>query len=120
MNPIQHVYVINPWCCGGGGGGFAATDASPAPNRGIISDRSGTIARPASQEIAAANVNRGYFFIQNISEDVLWLNFGIAAVMDSPSIKLYPDATFEMNKFNSTDSINLIGPVGAKFVAKEG
>jgi hypothetical protein len=123
MNPIQHVYVVNPWCCGGGGGNsFAATDDMPALNRGVITDKSGVIAvAGTSQVLAAANANRAYFFIQNISEDTLWINFGTDAVQDSPSIKLVTNEIFEMDKFNSTDNITIIGPnAGAKFVAKEG
>jgi len=122
MNPIQHVYVVNPWCCGGGGG-FAATGDVIAPlNHGAITDRSGTITNAgASQVLAAANPNRSYFFIQNISADTLWINFGVDAVQDSPSIKLETNEKFVMDKFNSTDSITIIGPnVGDKFVAKEG
>lgn len=121
MNPIQHVYVVNPWCCGGGGG-FAATGDVVPLNHGAITDRSGTITNAgASQVLADANPNRNYFFIQNISADTLWINFGVDAVQDSPSIKLETNEKFVMDKFNSTDSITIIGPnVGDKFVAKEG
>jgi hypothetical protein len=93
------------------------------PVRGAITNRSGTItAGGASQTLAAANATRSYFFIQNISTDVLWIDFGVAAVQDQPSIKLCPEATFVMEGgFVSTDAINIIGPTtGAKFVAKEG
>lgn len=151
MNRIQHVYVVNPAAAGGGGtsdvnlievGGAAvslgqkpmatsfpvviASDQSPfsvAPVRGAITNRSGTITLGGtSQTLAAANAARSYFFVQNISTDVLWIDFGVAAVQDQPSVKLCPEATFVMEGgFVSTDAINIIGPTtGAKFVAKEG
>jgi hypothetical protein len=118
MNSIQHVFVVNPWCCSGS---LTFAENISIPTRGAMADRSGIIAvAGVSQVLAAENPNRGYFFIQNISEDTLWINFGTDAVQDSPSIKLYPDGTFEMNKFNSTDQITITGTAGAKFVAKEG
>lgn len=149
---IQHVYVVNPPGSGGGGvtsdvnlievDGVAvslgqkpmatsfpvviASDQSPfstAPIRGAITNRSGTITvGGASQVLAAANATRNYLFIQNISTDVLWVDFGVAAVQDQPAVKLCPESVFVMEGgFVSTDSINIIGPTtGAKFVAKEG
>jgi len=116
MERIQHVYVINP--VGSGGDPVAIS-----PVRGAVADRSGTITTGgASQTLAPANATRSYFFVQNISTDVLWVNFGVAAVQDQPSIKLCPGSNFVMEGFfSSTDSINIIGPTtGAKFVAKEG
>lgn len=151
MSGIQHVYVINPFDGTATGtadvnlievGGAAvslgqklmatsfpvviASDQSPfsvAPVRGAITNRSGTITSGgASQILAAANATRSYFFIQNISTNILWINFGVAAAQDSPSIKLLPESTFVMEGgFVSIDSVTIIGPTtGAKFVAKEG
>jgi hypothetical protein len=93
------------------------------PVRGAITNKSGTITLGGtSQLLAAGNTTRSYFFVQNISSDVLWIDFDVAAVQDQPSIKLLPAATFVMESgFVSTDSITIIGPTtGAKFVAKEG
>lgn len=151
MSGIQQVYVINPSDGTVTGtadvnlievGGAAvslgqkpmttsfpvviASDQSPfsvAPIRGAITNRSGTItAGGVTQTLAAANATRSYFFVQNISTDTLWINFGVSAGQDQPSIKLCPEATFVMESgFVSTDAINIIGPTtGAKFVAKEG
>jgi hypothetical protein len=72
--------------------------------------------------LAASNSSRKYFFIQNISSGVVWINFGVAAVTTMPSIRLQAGDTFSMEgAFISTESINIIAVVTTKdFTAKEG
>lgn len=91
--------------------------------RGALTDGSGSIAAPATaQNIFAANATRAYLFVQNISADTLWINFGTNAVEDQPSVRLSPGASFAMEGMMvSTQLVSIIGPnAAAKFVAKEG
>lgn len=94
---------------------------------GALTDKSGSITLGGTaQTIAAANQNRRYFLIQNISDTALWVNFGTTAVADQPSIKLGPDSgsgggtlVFEGN-FCPNGLVSLIGATtGKKFVCKE-
>lgn len=88
---------------------------------GTLTDRSG-IATTSSAQIAPANANRKYFFIQNNSTGTIWFNFGISAVTNQPSIKLEPNETkvFE-GFFISTESIHIIAATSTRtFTAKEG
>lgn len=101
------------------GGGSVTVQGS----NGGLTDISGSITvGGTSQQLAAANSSRRYLFIQNVSVNLLWIDFGVAAVEDSPSIKLNPNASFTMDgTFISKDQINIIGPItGRKWTAKEG
>ena len=103
-----------------GSGGAAITIQ---PTRGALTNRSGSITTGGtSQQLAPANANRNYLFIQNVSSSDLWFNFGTAAVTDQPSIRLLPAQSFTMEgSFVSTDAVNIISATtGDKFVAKEG
>lgn len=96
--------------------------ATIGQQRGSLTDRSGSITLGGtSQQIAAALATRKYFLFQNISIETMWLNFGIAAVADQPSIAILPQASFVMETFFvSTQTINVISATtGSKFVAKE-
>lgn len=96
---------------------------SSGPAAGTLTDGSGTIAvASTSQAVFAANVNRRYIILQNVSADDLWFDFDTAAVESQPSFKLIPDASFVMESgFVSTEALNIIGPnAGAEFIAKEG
>lgn len=109
----------------GDGGGSLTVDGTitTQSSTGSLTNRSGSItAGGTSQQLAAANGSRKYLFIQNISTDTLWFDFGVTAVQDQPSLKLLPEASFAMEAgFISTQVVNIIGPTtGAKFVAKEG
>lgn len=96
-----------------------------------ITDRSGTITTGATaQTIAAANATRRYLLIANVSDIVLWVNFGATAVADQPSIPLKACAAagdgsggsivFE-GSYVPSDLVSLIGATtGKKFVCKEG
>lgn len=88
---------------------------------GTITNRSSTItAGGTAQTLAAANMNRRYLFIQNISSEDLWFNIGTTAVADQPSIKLTPGSSFEFAEFVPVEAISIIGATtGSKFVAKE-
>lgn len=91
--------------------------------QGDLTDFSGTIAMDAtSQLLVAANLDRRYLLVHNISDDTLWIDFGVDAVEDEPSVRLLPGDIFVMESmFISTQDVNIIGPTaGAKFTAKEG
>lgn len=93
-------------------------------------DKSGSIrAAAASQLATGALKGRRVFFFQNLSANTMWLQFGVAAVQDAPSIALVGDATpgkgatFTVAKPEFVDerAVYVIGvAVGDKFVAKEG
>ena len=75
-----------------------------------------------AQDLMDANIGRRYLFIQNISTGDLWINFGVTAVADQPSIKIPAGASFVMEgTVVFGDLISIIGATtGQKFVAKEG
>ena len=104
---------------GGGSSGVVITQ----PTRGALTNRSGSITTGGtSQQLAAANAVRNYLFIENVSANDIWFNFGTAAVVDQPSIRLLPGQSFSMEgSFVSTEVVNIISATtGDKFVAKEG
>lgn len=93
------------------------------PERGALADTGNNDldAGGASQEVFPAKGDRVYFFFQNISIGDLWIDFGVAAIEDTPSIKVVPDGhfVFEDNVVDNR-AINVIGAtLGQKFVAKE-
>lgn len=90
--------------------------------QGSLTDRSGSItAGGASQQLAAALATRRYLLVQNNSAEVLWVNFGTAAVGDQPSVSIPIAGTFVMDGgFVDTQAVNIIGATtGSKFTAKE-
>lgn len=96
--------------------------ATIGQQRGALTDRSGSITTGAtSQQLAAALATRKYFIFQNLSTETMWINFGVAAVADQPSISILPQASFVMETFFvSTQTINVISATtGSKFTAKE-
>lgn len=89
--------------------------------KGTLTDRSGT-AQATSASIIAANANRRYLFIQNLSGSKMYINFGAAATVDTNSILLQPNGgSFTMEgEFLSTDQIFIIAAANNKpFMAKE-
>lgn len=83
-------------------------------------DRSGT-AGTSDATVAAANPTRKYLLFQNVSNVDLWIDFGTAAALDSPSIKVPPDAaiTWESN-FVPTEALHVIsGTASKKYTCKE-
>lgn len=92
---------------------------------GALTDGSGTITTGGtSQVVFTANKGRQYLLIQNVSDADQWVNFGIAAVVSQPSIKLAAGAALEFSAAGTgvipTDTINIIGATTGKgFTAKQ-
>lgn len=97
--------------------------AATVPSRNSTTDRSGSIATGGtSQQVAAANVSRLSFSLENVSSGDLWVNFGVAAVEDQPSIKVSSGLSLEYGApgFVPTDAVNVRGATtGQKFSSKE-
>jgi hypothetical protein len=88
---------------------------------GNLSDASGSIATggTSQQLLAASTTPRRFFFFQNISTHTMWLNFGVAAVQDQPSVQVIAGAIYRMDNSISDDVINVISSTtGDKFVCK--
>lgn len=103
---------------GGGGGGTVTTKASPL----AWVDGSGTIATGgAAQTIFNANATRARLVIQNQSTGLLFINFGVPAVTDQPSIRLEPyDIWMDSGPSCTNQSVSIIGDAtGQAFTAKE-
>ena len=102
-------------------GEYAAMEVAGA--RGALTNRSGTItAGGTAQQLMAANAVRSYLFVQNVSNNDLWINFTTTAVQAQPSIRLEPGDAFEMSGagFVSTELVSIIGSsTGQAFTAKE-
>lgn len=92
------------------------------PSGGGFTDHSGSItAGGTRQSVMGANTTRKYFLFQNISDITMWLNFGVNAVADQPSIMIPAggNLVFEAG-FVPTTAVDLMGATtGKKFVAKE-
>jgi hypothetical protein len=105
-------------------GGTSASADYIRPSQGTLTNRSGTItAGDTAQTLMAANADRKYLLIQNISDTVMWINFTTTAVKDSPSIMLEPNGgSLAMEgSFVSTELVSVICvTTGKKFTAKEG
>lgn len=108
----------DPLVTSGGGGAIIEvdyTDASP------LTITLGGV----SQQVFAANPDRTGLIIQNVSDDPLWVDFDVAAVLAPPSLLLiggglgileFPDPTGRIEK----GAINIIGATtGQAFSAKE-
>ena len=111
-------YAVN--VIGGGGGSPVAPVV-----KGNLTDASGTIAVNAtSQQIFAANTNRRYLLIQNNANEDLWINFGGAANIGQPSIRLFAAGAGSIvceGTFIPTQSVTIIGATaGSAYTAKEG
>jgi hypothetical protein len=106
----------NPLPTSGGGGGSSIVTGS-------WTNRSGTIAAGnSSQQLMAANANRKGWIIQNTGSDVLWIDFGVAAVQSEPSLKIPVGGGYEEDALGpiSVQQINIIGPTtGQAFTVKE-
>lgn len=90
---------------------------------GTPTDKSGAITTGAtSQTLAAANANRKYLIVQNISSEDMWIRWdGSAATADKPSIKLVSGASWENPAhWCPTAAITVIAATtGSKFTAWE-
>jgi len=103
--------------------GTPAVPVQSSPVQGTLTDGSGTITTAnTSQQVFAANPNRRYLLLQNISSADLWFNFTTAATTAQPSLQLPSGASFVMEgSFVSTEAVNIIGgTAGQAFVAKQG
>lgn len=87
-------------------------------------DASGSItAGGTAQAGPVANVGRSHLFIQNISDTTMWVNFGVTAVADQPSIQIVAGAIlrYDAPAFVPQGAVSVIGATtGKKFVLKEG
>lgn len=86
------------------------------PSTGTLTDGSGTITTAnASQQVAVANANRRYLYIQNNSDTAMWCNFTTVAIVGQPSIQIAAGASFIMeNSAVSTEAVNCIGTLAGK------
>jgi hypothetical protein len=108
-----------------------ASDTDPLVVSGpssTFTDRSGSVTTGGtSQQLAAANSTRKYLLLINLSDTIMWVNFGTAAVADQPSIPLGPaNAIYDggILEYNAgvvpSGSVNLLcATTGKKFVCKE-
>lgn len=99
--------------------------------QGALTDKSGTIASGGTaQQLAAANSNRRYLLIQNLSTGVLWVSTTATAVVGQPSIALKActaanDGTGGVlvyeGSFIPTGAVSIIGATTSQaFAAREG
>lgn len=87
-----------------------------------FTDRSGTItAGGTAQTAAAANPARRYIVLQNVSDTLLWYNFGVTAVANQPSFSLAAAARVEWaGPLVPTALLSVLGATtGKAFVCKE-
>lgn len=92
------------------------------PQQSVITNRSGT-ASTSSGQVAAANLARKYFLMQNLDSAItIYINFTSNADVSANSIALLPFATFVLEgSFMTTEAINVIAASGSpKYAAKEG
>ena len=86
-----------------------------------MNDASGTITSGGNAQTALTdNDARTYLFILNVSDTTMYVNFGVTAVADSPSIPLLAGAalTFE-GAYVPGDYVSVIGATTAKkFIIK--
>lgn len=91
------------------------------PTRGPLSDRSGVTTAGTSVQVAAQNLRRNLFFFQNLSNVVMFVNFGAVATNGSPSIQVSPADTLLYDVFCPTDGVNVWCASDVQpFTAKEG
>jgi hypothetical protein len=93
-----------------------------SPAIGVLDDRSGTIATAnTSQQLMPANTERCYWTLQNQSETAdLWVQYGGAAVVGQPSIRVGPLETYTPS-FIDRRVIQIISDtIAVPFTCKEG
>jgi hypothetical protein len=77
-----------------------------------------------SEEVFPANKSRQYLLIQNQSDTAMYVNFGVAAVVTQPSIRIDAGGALEFGAGNTgvvpTVAVNIIcATTGKVYVAKE-
>ena len=102
--------------------GSAGTFAIGGFPRATLTDRSGTISSGGvAQQVAASNISRNGFWIQNQSTGDLWLSTVGTAAATQPSLQLPPGSYYEMPDTGiDTGAISLYGATTAQaFAARE-
>lgn len=91
------------------------------PITGTLDDFSGGIDTASiSQTLAAENNDRSYLHIQNHGPDVMWIQFGAAAVVGQPSIAIQPGESY-VPSFVDSRAIHAISEDATNtFTAKQG
>lgn len=92
--------------------------------RRIYQDKSSAIAAGnKSQTLCEENFVRESLIVQNVSADILWIDFDKDAVQAAPSLKLLPNtglAWDRLSGFVPTSRLTIIGPnPAAAFTVKE-
>jgi len=103
-------------------GSDGSVSTTPTPTSSALTDRSGTITSGGSaQTIAAANASRKYLLFQNNSDIDMWINFGVTAVANQPSIKIVAGGYYENPAhFCPSGLVSVIGATtGKTFTCKE-
>ncbi len=99
----------------------AGGDPSGANNATLV-DKSGSITSGGvAQNLAAANLSRRGYLIQNISSGDLWFSTLGTASAESSSLKLTPGQAYETQQGGvGTGAISIFGATtGQKFIARE-
>lgn len=95
----------------------------PSNLTSVFVDHSGEVASGGNaQEMAPANPDRIYLFIQNMDDtEELWVNFTDDATEDSPSIRLAPYGIYELkDTYISTEAVSVIAATTShKYTVKE-
>jgi hypothetical protein len=84
-----------------------------------LTDGSGTITSGgAAQTAAPANPGRQYLLLQNVSDTTMWVNIGVTAVANQPSIQVVAGAALEFSAGGTgvvpTGLISVIGATTGK------
>lgn len=82
---------------------------------------SAMVAGATAQTILLENAGRRLFFFQNVSAEDIWVNFGVVAVADAPSIKV-PTMTSLVFSGSAVpgDFVSIIAATtGSKYTCKE-
>jgi hypothetical protein len=89
---------------------YTTDDVTIVPGGGSLTDRSGSIAAAGvSQQVAAAQSTRRYLIFINASDTTMWINFGVAAVADQPSIPVLTMGSYVFEaSFVSTQALHVI------------
>lgn len=74
-----------------------------------------------AQTVESAGRVRKFFLFQNISDTTMWVNFGVTAVGDLPSIQVVAGASLIFDgSFVPTGNVSVMcATTGKKFVCKE-
>jgi hypothetical protein len=102
--------------------GTASIMADSTPMPVALTDGSGTLTTGGTaQQVFAANANRRYLLVQNVSAENMWVNLGAVATQAAGSILLFPGGTLEYDGASVPSGlISIIGTTtGDGFTAKQ-